>query len=86
MRGLRWFTYWDLLLGQNYGAVLAFDANGHDVGGSDSLECILCGFLAMFLPLFNAEMRRIEFCSYTAVPRVGEAYQLGTGVPGPRRW
>jgi len=32
---------WDLLLRQNYGAVLASDADGHDVGGGDSFEGIL---------------------------------------------
>lgn len=35
-------TYWNLLLGQDNSAVLAPDANGHDVGGCDGLEGIFC--------------------------------------------
>lgn len=86
VRGLRRSTYWDLLLGQNYGTVLAFDANRHNVGGSDGLECILCALLAMILTTFIPRAQRLRSRSYIAVPKAGEAYQLGTGVPGPRRW
>ena len=35
-------TYRDLLLGQNYGAVLAPDTNRHDVRRCDRLESIFC--------------------------------------------
>lgn len=64
VRGWSWFTYWDLLLGQNYGTVLALDANGHDVGGSDSLECILCALLAMILAIFIPRTQRSRSGTY----------------------
>ena len=35
-------TYGDLLLRQDYGAVLAPDANRHDIRGCNGLEGILC--------------------------------------------
>lgn len=36
-------TYWDLLLRQDDPAILASDANGHDVGSGDGLEGIFYG-------------------------------------------
>ena len=81
-------TYWNFLLGQDYGTVLSSDANGHDVGGGDSLKCILCAtrWLAMFPTCPQLRIRLVMLSALQAELSEYEAYRLGTGVPDRRRW
>lgn len=65
-------TYRDLLLRDDYGAVLALDTDRSDVGGSDGLESI-------FYRSMSASSLEGGSCR-------ADTHRLGTGDLGRRRW